>query len=304
MVILSRVYYFGLGWFIKKTFRTWERIGVHITRKSFYEPVPDTRTLKDTLWSELSDMVGIDVNEERQINLLSEFCSQFKNEYDDFPREQTTVPYQYFVNNKSFESVDGESYYCMIRHFKPRRIIEVGSGYSTFVGTQAVIKNKDEYGIDCEYVAIDPYPNKTIEKGFPGLSRVVKSKVEDVDFSTFLNLGENDILFIDSSHVLAIGNDVHYLYSEVLPRLKKGVLIHVHDIFLPSNYPKNWVLEKHIFWNEEYLLQAFLTFNSTFEIVLWASYLHLRFPDELGKAFSSYDSQNVLPGSFWMRRKL
>ena len=181
MGTLGIIYYYALGWFIKKTFRLWERMGVHLTLNSFYEPVPDTRNLKDTLWSGLSDMVGIDANRDGQIKLLSEFRSQFKNEYDIFPREQTTVPYQYFVNNNSFESVDGELYYCTIRHFKPRRIIEIGSGYSTFLGAQAVMKNKEVFGIDCEYVAIDPYPNQTIQKGFTGLSRVIKSKVEDVD---------------------------------------------------------------------------------------------------------------------------
>lgn len=301
---ISRVYNLFLRLFIKKSFPVWQRMGFHITPNHFYEPVPDTRTLKDELWSKHSDMVGIEINKEAQINLLSEFRSKFKHEYDNFPKERTTIPHQYFVNNGTFESVDGETYYCMIRYFKPRRIIEVGTGYSTYLAAQAIVKNKEEYGIDCEFIAIDPYPNKTIEKGFPGLSKVIKSKVEDIDLSIFLELKENDILFIDSSHILKIGNDVHYLYLDVLPRLNKYVLIHIHDIFLPANYPRDWVLKEYRFWNEEYLLQAFLSFNNAFEVVLVASYLHRKHPDELRRTFSSYDPQKVGPGSFWMRRKI
>lgn len=289
---------------IKRSFLIWQRLGFHVTPNHFYEPIPDTRTLKDELWTKLSDMAGIEVNAEAQFKLLSEFRSKFRNEYDDLPRQQTAIPYQYFVNNEYFVSVDAEVYYCMIRHFRPGKIVEVGAGYSTYLGAQAIVRNKREYGVDCELIAIDPYPNKTLEKGFPGLSGVIRSKAEDVDLMTFLTLKENDILFIDSSHVLKIGNDVRYLYNEVLPRLNKGVLVHVHDIFLPANYPRNWVLREHRFWNEQYLLQAFLTFNSAFEVALWASYLHLRFPDELRKTFSSYDPQKVWPGSFWMRRKV
>jgi predicted O-methyltransferase YrrM len=277
-------------------------MGVHITPNHFYEPIPDTRTLKDGLWSEHSEMVGIEINKEAPINLLSEFRSRFKNEYEAFPRERTTIPHQYFVNNSAFGPVDGQIYYCMIRYFKPRKIIEVGTGYSTYLAAQAILKNKEEYGIDCELIAIDPYPNKTIEKGFPGLSKVIKSKVEDIDSSIFLELKENDILFIDSSHVLKIGNDVHHLYLEVLPRCNKGILIHIHDIFLPANYPRERVLKKYKFWNEDYLLQAFLTFNNAFEVVLML--LNLKHIDKLRRTFSAYDPQKVRPGSFWMVKKI
>ena len=290
--------------FIKKSFPIWQKMGFHVTPNHFYEPVPDTRTLKDELWLKYTDMAGIEINKESQINLLFEFRSGFKNEYEAFPRERTTIPYQYFVNNSAFGPVDGEIYYCMIRYFKPRKIIEVGTGYSTYLAAQAILKNKEEYGIDCELIAIDPYPSKMIENGFPGLSKVIKSKVEDIEPSIFLELKGSDILFIDSSHVLKIGNDVHYLYLEVLPRLNKGILIHIHDIFLPANYPREWVLKKYKFWNEEYLLQAFLTFNNVFEVVLLLFYLHLKHPDELRRTFSSYDPQKVRPGSFWMVKKI
>lgn len=298
----------GVRWRIgniifKKLFTLWERLGFHITINHFYEPIPDTRTLKDDLWEKQSELVGIGMNEKSQIDLLSLFSSKFKEEYENFPRNETSILYQYYVDNRGFESVDGEILYCMIRHFKPKRFIEIGSGNSTYLSAQAILKNKEEdNAYECELVAIDPYPNDILKAGFPGLSKLVSKKVQDIPLSEFRKLRENDILFIDSSHVLKIGSDVQFEYLEILPRLHTGVVVHLHDIFLPAEYPKEWVLEKYIFWTEQYLLQAFLTFNDSFK-VLWAgSYMHLKHPDKLEASFSSYKREERWPGSFWIRK--
>ena len=287
----------------KKVFSLLQRLGYHITPNHFYYPIPDTRKLKDSLWSQQSELAGIGINDETQLELLSVFEASFKDEYDQFPRGKTDIPHQFFLGNLSLESVDAEVLYCMIRHFKPRRICEIGSGCSTYLSAQAVLKNREEDSRhDCELVAIEPYPGETLKAGFPGLSRLVHQEVQDVPLSEFAKLEENDILFIDSSHVLRIGGDVQYEYLEILPRLNRGVLVHSHDIFLPAEYPKKWVKERHRFWSEQYLLQAFLAFNDSFE-VLWAgSYMHLNHPSELEEAFGSYDRAKTLPGSFWVRR--
>jgi len=191
----------------------------------------------------------------------------------------------------------------MIRHFKPKKIFEIGSGNSTYLSAHAILKNKEEDNdYECELVAIEPYPNDILKAGFPGLSKLIPKKAQDIPLSEFKKLLENDILFIDSSHVLKIGSDVQYEYLEILPRLNKGVIIHVHDIFLPTEYPKEWVLKDYRFWTEQYLLQAFLAFNNSFE-VLWAgSYMHLRYPDKLEEVFSSYKRDERWPGSFWIRK--
>lgn len=292
----------------RKTFLLCQRIGLHLTPNNFYSPIPDTRKLKGALWSKHSELTGIDLNEGKSLELLSIFESKFKNEYERFPRNQTETPYEYYINNDAFESVDGEILYCMIRFYKPERIYEIGSGYSTYLAAQAVRKNAEEDSkYQCELVAIEPYPNEILKAGFPGLAKLIIKEVQDVPLSEFEKLTENDILFIDSSHVLRIGNDVHYEYLEILPRLNKGVIVHAHDIFLPAEYPKRWVLLERRFWTEQYLLQAFLAFNNSFE-VLWASHsMHLKYPGELRAAFSSYDwysrdERRVGPGSFWIRR--
>lgn len=286
----------------KRYFRLWERRGFHITPVHYEEPIPDTTTLKDDLWKKQSELVGIDINEKGQINLLSLFSSRFKEEYESFPTNKTSVPYQYYLNNSAFGSVDGEILYCMIRYFKPKKIFEIGSGYSTYLSAQAILNNKEEDdSYECELTAIEPYPNDILKAGFPGLSRLIPKKVQDISLSEFKKLGENDILFIDSSHTLKIGSDVQHLYLEVLPRLNKGVIIHSHDIFLPAEYPKEWVLEAFHFYNEQYLLQALLAFNESFEVMWGGNYMQLKHPDKLKAAFSSYKREK-LPGSFWIRR--
>ncbi len=293
--------------FLKRLFPLFEALGFHITRNSFYEPIPDSRTLNNKLWQNPSELIGIDLNEQGQLRLLSDFASKFKNEYDRLPLnwDQNLKPYEYYINNGCFESGDGEILYCMIRYFKPKRIFEIGSGNSTYLSAQAILKNKEEEkNYECELVVIDPYPNNTVQTGFPGLSKLISKKVQDIPWQEFKNLEENDILFIDSSHVLTIGSDVQYEYLEILPRINKGVIVHSHDIFSPAEYPKYCVLKQHIFWTEQYLLQAFLAFNDSFE-VLWAgNYMHSEHLDDLKTSLSSYrlDKSWAGPGSFWIRR--
>ena len=298
---ISRAHNWVLRGCIKKTFSIWQRMGFYVTLNHFYEPVPDTKTLEDELWLKHSDMEGIDINEEGQINLLSQFSSKFKDEYEAFPRFKTSVPYQYYVNNGAFGSVDGEISYCMIRHFKPRKIFEIGSGNSTYLAAQAVLKNKEE-GYECELIAFEPYPTDTLEAGFPGLSKLIPTKIQDVPLSKFNELKRNNILFIDSIHVLKIGSDVQCEYLKIFPRLNKGAIVHVHDIFLPAEYPREWVLKNYLFWTEQYVLQSFLAFNNAFEVIWGGSYMHLKHPDKLEKAFRSYNRTSVWPGSFWMGR--
>lgn len=299
---IARIYNAALRRFIKKLFPLAQKLGFHITPNHYYQPIPDTRTLKDDLWQKQSKLVGININEEDQISLLSLFSSKFKEEYKTFPRNKTSIPYRYYVNNCGFESVDGEILYCMIRHLKPKKIFEIGSGNSTYLSAQAVLKNKEDNGHECELIAFEPYPNDVLKAGFPGLSKLIPTKIQDIPLSEFGKLKENDILFIDSSHVLKIGSDVQYEYLEILPRLNQGVIVHAHDIFLPAEYPREWVLKDYTFWTEQYLLQAFLVFNDSFK-VLWAgSYMHLKHPDKLETTFSSYKRDERWPGSFWIKK--
>ncbi len=279
-----------------------QRHGFHVVPNSWDQPVPDTTRLRDTLWSKPSDLPGVAMNELRQTELLSLFQARFKHEYEALPRRPTGKHHEFYLENVAFTSVDAEVLYCMVRHFRPRRIIEIGSGMSTLLSAQASLRNERDGCPPSDLAAIEPYPNETLRRGFPGLTRLIQSPVEDVPLSEFSQLSDNDILFIDSSHVLRTGNDVQYEYLELLPRLNRGVIIHIHDIFLPADYPREWVTKMRRFWTEQYLLQAFLAFNHSFEVLWSGSYMHLKHPQQMEAAFDSYDRNRVNPGSLWMRR--
>lgn len=287
----------------KRFFSMWENKGYHVTPAHYYEPIPDTRELSGELWKHPSELKGLKINDNEILNLLAGFDSRYRQEYDEIPVRPAQSASQFYLQNASFKSVDAEILYCMIRDFKPRHIIEIGSGYTTYLAAQSIEVNKTEDSdYQCDLTAIEPYPNAVLKKGFPGLSTLIEKPVQSVSLSVFDALGKNDILFIDSSHVVRIGSDVVYEYLEILPRLNKGVLVHLHDIFLPLEYPKKWVYENNYFWSEQYLLHAFMLFNNTFE-VLWAgSYINAKYPEKLEAAISSYQRNDTMPGSFWIRR--
>jgi SAM-dependent methyltransferase/predicted O-methyltransferase YrrM len=287
--------------FAPELFTLWESYGFHVTPVHFYAPIPHVGDLGEELWANDSFLPGIDLKEDRQLAFLEELSAKFKVEYDAFPSQPTGDPHCYHFKQPMFRSVDAEVLYSIVRQRQPKRIIEVGSGYSTLVTIAALRKNA-ELGTPGELIAIEPYPLEEVLSGLPGLSELRRTTVQSVELDLFTSLTENDILFIDSSHVLRLDSDVRYLFLEVLPRLAPGVVVHVHDIFLPRDYPREWVVDEHRFWTEQYLLQAFLAFNAGFE-VLWAgSYMCINHSDALQRAFRSFDPATVWPGSFWMRR--
>jgi hypothetical protein len=278
-----------------------EKMGIHVVPNHFYEPVPDTRNIPEGFWERPSELIGIDLDEVAQLALLEQFRRNYKAEYEQLSNPKS-APLGFSLPNRSFSSVDAEILYCMIRYFKPDRIMEIGSGNSTLVSAQAILRNSRDTGSVASLVAVEPYPNGILEKGFPGLTSLVKVPVQSVPLREFESLRENDILFIDSSHVLKTASDVQYEYLEVVPRVKKGVIVHFHDIFLPFSYPKSWVVNELRFWNEQYVLQALMAFNKSFA-VLWAgNYMNHKHPDALQQAFDSYSAQQTVPGSFWIKR--
>ena len=184
----------------------------------------------------------------------------------------------------------------MIRHFQPRLIIEVGSGFSSLIAAEAIAKSKGS-----ALICIEPFPQDFLRQGFPGLRSLIEKKVEEIDLEFFSQLSCGDILFIDSSHTVKIRGDVNYLFLELLPRLKPGVIVHVHDIFFPFDYPRDWVMDELRFWSEQYLLQAFLSFNSEFEVLIANHYLAQHYLEDFKVTFPN--SPWWGGGSFWMRRR-
>jgi predicted O-methyltransferase YrrM len=287
---------------IKRSFRFWERRGVHVVPVHFYEPIPDTGRLDPNLWEGAREMLGVDLRLDEQLRRLERFAERYRHEYERFPLESTGRPHEFFDDNGQFASTDAEVLHCMIRHYRPRRVVEVGSGFSSLVTAAALLLNAREDGIEGELICIEPYPNETLRAGFPGLTRLIAEPVQAVPLAYFEELEANDVLFIDSSHVVAIGSDTTREILDILPRLKPGVLVHFHDIFSPIEYPRNWVLDEHRFWNEQYLLEAFLSFNDRFEILYAGSYLHVFQPQKLVEFSSLYRPSARWTASLWIRR--
>jgi Methyltransferase domain len=278
-------------------FPVWERHGFHVTPVHFYQPIPDTQTLPETLWNRPSELVGIDMNDSVQLDLLRNCFPKFRHEYEQFPTKPTGQPTRFYLNNGLFDGVDALFAYCMVRHSRPQLIMEIGGGFSSLILGEATADNNSS-----PLICIEPFPQEFLKRGFPGLHSLIEKRVEDVELEFFSQLSSGDIMFIDSSHTVKIGGDVNYLFLEVLPRLKPGVIVHVHDIFFPFDYRRDWVKDELRFWTEQYLLQAFLSFNFEFEVLMANSYLRHYYQEDLKAAFPSLPSWGG--GSFWMRRKI
>jgi predicted O-methyltransferase YrrM len=277
-----------------KMFQAGQELGVHILPVHFYSPIPNTSAIEESVWSQRFDRGGAwKLNEHSQLALIDELA-RFAPELEAIPEENDGAGF--YWNNPAFCPTDAAVYYCLIRHFRPALILEAGAGYSTLIAASACARNGDTV-----LETIDPFPSPVVDTALPGLTGRVTAPLQAIQLAPFQALGENDILFIDSTHVCKIASDVNYLILSLLPSLNKGVLIHVHDIFLPWNYPRDWVLEKNIFWNEQYLLLAFLLFNDQFEVVLANHYLGREHSGSLLHAFPFLKD----PGgcSIWLRRK-
>lgn len=287
--------------------RVFSRHGFNLLERNFFLPIPDEEDLDEAFWRRRSDLVGVDVNEPAALALLDDVLPRYAREFGQaVPVHQDDPASNVFLVNGSFMAVDAEVYYALIRHLRPRRIVEVGAGWSTLFSAEAVRAGEREDGRRTDLVAVDPYPLPFLKQPIDGLSRLVERKVQDLDLELFTSLEAGDILFIDSTHVLRSGGDVQAEYCEILPRLQPGVVVHVHDINLPVEYPRHYLEGYRYFFNEQYLLQAFLAFNSRFEMLWPARHMLLNHPERVRALSAGYDAMkwrypHLEPSSFWMR---
>lgn len=289
--------------FYLRAFPIFERLGIHVTPVHHTQPVPDTRDLGPRIWSKPSELVGIDMRESEQLELLGSFVARFKAEYDALPRRPSPDgPRRFYMENPFFGPIDAEILHCMIRSERPKRIVEIGSGFSTLLAKQALELNARD-GFVGRVDSYDPAPAGWLASIAGEHVSINVSRAEDISLETFDRLSRGDILFIDSTHVVRIGGDVCYEILEVVPRLHEGVIVHFHDIFMPLEYPRDWVLRERLFWSEQYLLQAFLAFNDAFRVVWASSFMQARHLDKIAAAFASLDpGSSHTGGSFWIRR--
>ncbi len=223
---------------------------------------------------------------------------QFSKELNNVPNSKVD-DLSFYMDNNKFGPGDAEYWYNIIRLKKPSRIFEIGSGNSTLMAIKAIRKNEEDVpAYKCKHICIEPYEMPWLEKTSVS---VIRKNIEDVDKEMFFELGENDILFIDSSHIIRPQGDVVTEYLELLPSLNKGVIVHVHDIFSPKDYLEEWVMEHVWFFNEQYLLEAFLTSNHEWKIIGALNFLHHNHYKKL-KEKCSFLNPNREPGSFYMQK--
>jgi len=266
----------------------------------FYSPIANTsdiRARQDKIWAETDSMPGIDLRVEAQVALVRELAPYTAG--IDWPIEQPNDPTRYFYNNDQFPMPDAEFLYAALQHFRPKKLIEVGSGFSSLVTAEV---NRRYFGNTIEFSCIEPYPRQFLLNGVEGITQLVRQKVEDVELEFFDRLNAGDILFIDSSHVSKVGSDVNYLFFEVLPRLRPGVIVHIHDIFLPDEYPKNWMIDQGRNWNEQYVTRAFLQFNEHWEVVWSSHFMGTREPAVMAALFPHMPERIGHGSSLWLRR--
>lgn len=244
----------------------------------FYSPIPSRAEVEEAFQRKCFDREeypGVRLDEAAQFALLQKFAGWSQ----DMPLpEKPTSGWRYHLENNSYPAGDGAILYSMLRHAQPRRIIEVGSGFSS---AAMLDLNERDHGGHIEMTFIDPEMERLkrlLRRDDRGRVRLLEQRVQDVALAEFDRLEAGDVLFIDSSHVAKIGSDVNHLYFTVMPRLKPGVYVHIHDIPDHFDYPRQWYDEGRA-WNEVFLLRAFLMYNRAFEVAFFAPWIvHLHLP--------------------------
>ncbi|MEZ5895458.1 MAG: class I SAM-dependent methyltransferase [Parvularculaceae bacterium] len=275
-----------------------DRAGLAVVRRHYYEPVVNAADIRKPLELE-RPLPGVDLNEAAQLDLVKKF--RFADELKAIPTAKPAVD-EFGYENTTYAEGDAEMLFNMIRTFKPKRIIEVGSGQSTLMALLAIEANRrEDAGYQCRLTCIEPFEQPWLEA--LGVE-VVRQRIEDCPDEIVTSLEDGDFFFIDSSHVIRPQGDVLHLYLHLLPQVANGVFVHVHDVFVPRDYPKKWVVDDRRLWNEQYLLEAFLSFNSAFEVVLAVNWLTNAHGEKLGEACPMLARKpGKQPGAFWIRRR-
>lgn len=264
----------------------------------FYSPITDPAEAASHL-NKLADsdpiIQGVNIDDE----LMKSNWSVLSEAAQDIPfPDHNDGAHRYYYYNDQFSYGDACVYYAYLKTLKPQRVVEIGSGYTSALALDSLNMFKQS----TQLTFIEPYPqrlNKLMREEDKGRVTLIEDKVQHVDLSLFERLQENDILFIDSSHVAKTGSDVCFEIFEILPRLRPGVFIAIHDMFYPFEYSNRWAVDEARSWNEVYMIRALLMYSNKFSIEFFNHYFALKFP-ELAHAQSPTFMQNC-GGSLWLK---
>ena len=274
------------------TFFALDRAGLHVLPNHYYTPVPNYTWLRKNrdLWQRRANLVGIDWHLEKQLDWLRKICEPYYHEVEGLSSYRE-IERSWF--GQGYGPLESQILHCFIRSSRPATIIEVGSGESTATMLRAAALNEQEGQIKPKIIAVEPFP----KPAFRGLDEVIhiKEMVQKVPHSVFTQLKEGDLLFIDSSHSVKIGSDVLQVYLDIIPQLNSGVVIHIHDIFLPYLYHRT-ALSDYFGWQETSLVLALLTNNSRLSVLCCQSALHYDRPREMMEILRDYRPQANFDG--------
>ena len=274
--------------------------GYTLITDHFYQPIPNRQEL--LVYEACERPLGsLRLNSEAQKSQTARLLSKYSEEHGD---AEKISYFGYVRKNSAFGSGDAEFLYSMVREAKPRKVIEIGSGSSTLITGAALRQNHFEDDSTAKLISIEPFPQPFLTELASKAKdcfeyEMINTRVQDVDLKLFDLLEANDILFVDSSHVFKQGSDVEFEFLSVYPRLKKGVFVHIHDIFFPHDYPLDWNAKEHRFWNEQYHLETFLQFNNRFEVISSLSAVCHHDKSVFSSNIKNFD-EGRKPGSFWM----
>ena len=274
------------------------KIGLDLVLRTFYSPVPHLDELPPDIFDRVSQLPGVAWSLDDQLRFLDERLSGVLAEFQPgaSPAEGAD---RYRSENPSYSLLDATVHYGMVRALHPRRVVELGSGHSTLVTIEAADRNAAE-GAPLSLSVFDPFPS-VVRADLPGVDRLQRTPAQDVPLAIFEELDDGDILFVDTTHTVKIGSEVNFVVLEVLPRLRPGVVVHIHDVFLPFEYPRSWIEDLGLSWNEQYLLQAFLAHNEDWRVLAAVNALRRLRRIEL-EGILPPEAVRTAGGSFWMRR--
>jgi predicted O-methyltransferase YrrM len=267
-----------------QAFKLASRAGVYLLPAHYYVPLANVHQLEKTksVWARKSDLPGVASDLDGQTENLRRICMPFQNEYAGNHTYREAVDRHF---GPGYGYIEAQALHGVIRHYHPSRVIEVGSGVSTYCMLKALELNEQETGQTFNLTCVEPSPSEPLRA--LGRAELIQAPVQTVPFKNFKELASGDLLFIDSSHVVRPGGDVNYLILDVLPRLAPGVIVHFHDIYLPYDYPRD-VLRTYFQWMETSLLRAYLIHNEHARIVFCLSQLHYDRQEVLKQVFPEY----------------
>ena len=251
--------------------------GINVIPSNYYSTVPSVDEIENSFeYRTDAEIYNTGIFDHEEIKRFTMTLSAYSSEFDPPIEGDQENPSGYFWKAPGFSYSDAMAYYCILRHFKPDHVLEVGAGFSTLIADAAIRRNGAG-----RLTLIEPYPRKFL-RSLDTVDRMVESAVQDIPISDAIELVESsDIWFIDSTHTVKTGSDCLYMYLKVMPEVKRDLVVHTHDVFLPFGMPKNWALRKHIYWTEQYLLYAYMLDNPKVEVLFGSTYVNRRAPDAM-----------------------